>query len=404
MLQPKVPASEWQAFKKWVDAAQGDGEPFIQLTSTGSTTAGKAPPRPEANDPKALALVTDAYAAIERGEVNKAQDLLQQATKINPAQTQLWSTWGYLEYTRRDWTAAIEDYDKELASSPDTNWIYQAKAQAQFNIGKQHDAEQTLQQLVQRDPTNLKAAQMLGVLLTSHAEYAAAAKVLQPLAASNPDNAEIQLQMANLDIKSGSQDQGSQILLKIIGSLSNPNQLNNAAYMLAETGVHLDVAEQNSRRAIDMLTKQSADWTLNTELDGIRPDTRLLIASWDTLGWVLFQKYNQQHAPADLDLAESYIRASWLNNPGPETGLHLGRIEEARGNPRQALTTYLLAQASAPTLPEGVTAVPPGLTPLKTSIEALRKKGIVAEKLDAHSALQNLRILPVGKGTTGNSE
>jgi hypothetical protein len=39
-----------KAYKKWLDATISDGEPLIQLTSTGDTKGEKGPPLPASDD------------------------------------------------------------------------------------------------------------------------------------------------------------------------------------------------------------------------------------------------------------------------------------------------------------------------------------------------------------------
>jgi hypothetical protein len=67
--------------------------------------------------------------------------------------------------------------------------------------------------------------------------------------------------------------------------------------------------------------------------------SNLLIASWDTLGWILFREGKLQDA---LPL----VLAGWRNSLEPEGGDHLGQIYEAMGRENLALSAYCLANES----------------------------------------------------------
>ena len=70
-----------------------------------------------------------------------------------------------------------------------------------------------------------------------------------------------------------------------------------------------------------------------------------LVAYWDTLGWVQFQKGN-------IDLAERYISAAWSIGQHSEVGYHLGQIYEKRGKNEAAIHLYALASVADRSVPE----------------------------------------------------
>lgn len=89
------------------------------------------------------------------------------------------------------------------------------------------------------------------------------------------------------------------------------------------------------------MTGDSANWKYGSGDDLQKANQELLMAGWDTLGWVLFQQ-------GKVEEAQDYVRASWLNKPNAESGLHLGEIEEKMGNPSSALATYRQALSTVP--------------------------------------------------------
>ena len=104
--------------------------------------------------------------------------------------------------------------------------------------------------------------------------------------------------------------------------------LNDAAYVLAETGLDLPYAEEASRRSIHDLEEKSAAISTAEVNSHAFAQANLLIASWDTLGWILFRE-------GKLDEAKPLVLAGWRNALMPEGGDHLGQIYEAMGKKEQ---------------------------------------------------------------------
>lgn len=65
----------------------------------------------------------------------------------------------------------------------------------------------------------------------------------------------------------------------------------------------------------------------------------MLVAGWDTLGWILFREDKSQEA-------ESYLAAAWRASQRAEVGYHLARLYESMGDKKQAATTYALADSA----------------------------------------------------------
>ncbi len=122
----------------------------------------------------------------------------------------------------------------------------------------------------------------------------------------------------------------------------------------------------------------------------------LLVATWDTLGWVLYRE-------GKLDEAQNYIQAAWYGDFEPEVGLHLAAIQAARGQKSAALATDELAIAAFPPA-NGRSA--DGQRKLQAQAEELRKEGAKAPGGDDRAALQKLRVIPLGKagGRSGTAQ
>ena len=393
IFKKRVPAEEWKAYKKWLDATVSEGENFIQLTSVGTRAEEKGPPKPGSNNPEAARLVSEAYEDIQRGEINKAEKTLNEAQKINDKQTSLWSTYGYLEYERKRWDAAVENYKKEIVLNPNTFWVYSSMAWAQMYGGHFDDSVATLRTVVKLNSSDDAPAKTLAWMLTMSKQYEEVAKVLEPVAAKSPENTALQIQLGVAQMHAGKTNEVKVSLVAALKDTSDPELLNDGAYALANADVELEVAEKSAKKAVELLTAASANWKLGEEDRTQVAKQHLLIAAWDTMGWVLFREDK-------VDEAEGYIRASWLNRPSAEVGLHLGEIEEKKGHASAALSMYELALSSElQRTPTGVTVKGPDKVKveLEARVSALKQKGTKAAAGGPVNPLLKLRVLPVGK-------
>jgi hypothetical protein len=115
-----------------------------------------------------------------------------------------------------------------------------------------------------------------------------------------------------------------------------PEELNSAAYALAEAGVHLPEALDYSTRAVSSLSSK----TMDISPDDAEPsDFGLmtnLAANWDTLGWIKFRM-------GDLPGAEKYIVAAWELMQAPAIGEHLVVVYEKLGKNDKAAAVCSMA-------------------------------------------------------------
>jgi tetratricopeptide (TPR) repeat protein len=167
--------------------------------------------------------------------------------------------------------------------------------------------------------------------------------------------------------------------------------MNNGAYFLAEAGEELADDESATRKAMEMMTEESKTWTLDENPQTLSAKSRQLIATWDTLGWILYRE-------GKLDEAENYLKAAWVNVQSDVMAEHLGRVAAARGKKDNALTAYVL----------GIAASHPGAEQkkLQTLAEALQKTGAKSSVTNANKKLQEDRKIPLGlaKGLDGVAE
>jgi hypothetical protein len=173
---------------------------------------------------------------------------------------------------------------------------------------------------------------------------------------------------------------------------SDATILNDASYELADKNLNLDLAEASALKALEDRTKVTAALTMDVDPKTARAQVHSLLAVWDTIGWIYFREHK-------LDAAEDYLRAAWLSDADSATGLHLGQVQEARGQIKEALETYDIAQAAATVYNRDGSPTPPSVIAQELSrrIEALRHKGVTdTSASDAHSRLQKMRTLRIG--------
>jgi tetratricopeptide (TPR) repeat protein len=221
-------------------------------------------------------------------------------------------------------------------------------------------------------------------------------------------NAPLALATATVMVATRDYSHAADLLVDIIKNAETPLQKNNTAYLLAETGLHLDQAEATERAALDELAAETNSWTLDEAPSKLKQTSSLVSACWDTLGYILFRE-------GRLPEARNYIEAAWHNRQSAEIGLHLGDVLLALHDASGALTTYQLAQTTLP----GSTSfrngklsvtVSPQSKPIGDKLEAgmaqARAAGAKTQVKDPRVELQKIRVHSLGPagGRSGSVE
>ncbi|QNI36850.1 tetratricopeptide repeat protein [Edaphobacter albus] len=362
ILTKDVPAANWKDYKKWCDASFSDGEPFISLIST--ETDKKTSTTSDSVNARSANLLRQAYEQIQRGEMNAAEQTLNQVQQIDP----------------------------------NSIWYYRALLPLQSMRGKQEEAADTMRHILKmKDVTEIekKAAAQI---FYSLGHYDEALPLLEAQIATEPENEKLQLELATSQMRTGAVTTGSKSLLPLLAKSSDENTINNAAYELALANVELGTAEKATRGVVDTLTTESNSWVVSASTKGQQMRQSLLVATWDTLGWILYRE-------GRIEEGENYVRASWNNQQGGESGLHLGEIEEKLGHKAAAMGIYQIAMGTFP--PE--TLVKPSVqmkeqkSKLEEHIAALKKQGIAPQVQNPPVALQKLMTMPLGPWKGRNS-
>jgi tetratricopeptide (TPR) repeat protein len=212
----------------------------------------------------------------------------------------------------------------------------------------------------------------------------------------------LQFALGKAQMMSGSKDTGRKTLVALMQSSESSLILNDCAYELADAGEALEPADEATKKALGKMDDESKEWTLNEKPEVLIGQSNLIVATWDTMGWIFFRE-------GKLDQAEDYLRAAWRNRQDATVGEHLGEVLEAKGSKSAALNVYELALASIPQYDAlGVKKKAPGNVELKlmAKAEALKKTGAKSSVGDAKDDLLKIRTISLGpaKGLNGTAE
>jgi tetratricopeptide (TPR) repeat protein len=404
ILIENVPVAEWKSYKKWIDNWDLTHDRWIQLVAkTGDSTSGGA--KALVDSAEAARLISSAYNAVQRRDLDTAKTMLDQARNLNSDQQYLWSTYGIYEFFRGEMSTAIQYYKKELSLYPTRYDVYGSIADTQRFLGQRSDAKETLRSWAKADENNPQPSSALVTLLLEDGDAAGAASAAEAAVARLPEEKKnderLQLMMGRAQIEAGMKDKGHQTLLALMKSTENPNVMNDTAYELAEAGLELPLAESTTRIALDKMSEESKTWTLDENPQTLLTKSHLIMATWDTMGWILYREGRPEEAAA-------YLKAAWLNAQSDTTAEHLGEVSLARGRKDEALTTYELGIATISPYDMMGARKPPGAEEkkLKARVDALRKAGAHSSVHDAPSRLREIRTVSLGaaRGMDGVAE
>ncbi|HEX4154203.1 MAG TPA: DUF3857 domain-containing protein [Acidobacteriaceae bacterium] len=333
VLEQKIPAKDWETYKTWADAIGLSNETYVQLRRGVGALAEMPPAAPAAAPPgssKQLqidVLMQQTQEAYSLGEANRLESLLKQIEALDPKTPRLMGWKGALAILRGNMNEAMTDNRKELELHPDEFDRYEVIAWIQ---GRQHDKagmEATLREWAQADPNGAKPLSELVQMEYEDKKYADAEKDAQralALTSQGTTQEALELLLGQSQLGNKEVDKGTATLTALLKSTENPLVINDAAFALADAGRVLALDEETEKAALAKLTTETESWTLDESPSTLLSKTSLLVASWDTMGWILFRQGNAREA-------KSYIEASWTNQADDEVKKHLDQINAAVG-------------------------------------------------------------------------
>lgn len=377
ILQSKIPVASWPEYKKFADVVSPGTYPYVQLTPSSASADSADPPQAIKDDPEARRLVSEAAEANQQHQIDRAGELIKQAKAINSEQPFLWSVAGYRAMLLGEVMEAITDYARELELHPNEGSIYPLMASAQMAAGKRLEAEVTLRRRLKISGPDSGVAIRLVQMLLEDGNSKDAIGIAEDAIHADFANQRLRWLLGRARMKDGQKAAGAATLFAALRETDDPNLLNDIVYELADTDHATQEVEDASRKSVEQLTAESANWTLSTadqDISEMRSRSNLLVASWDTLGWTIY-KSRTGHEPGRLEEAKRYVTSAWQNSLKPEVGLHLGEMEEAQHHFAEALVIYQLARTTAPDLDlRGMHQAPTGIQrDLTACINRLKK-------------------------------
>jgi transglutaminase-like putative cysteine protease/tetratricopeptide (TPR) repeat protein len=351
---------------------------------------------PSSEAPSESASVTDllksAYEQIRARDWDEATATLDKVKAKEPQAQGLWNGYGVIAAAHKNYGEAEANLKKELAAHPDSPDVIFVLANVERFHGDSAAARQTLQTYLQTHAGNLRLSLELARLQNAADDHEGARKTLENAVRENPDDRSIRVRLSATLLQLNLKDEAAAVAKSALDGTDDAEVLNDAGYVLAETGMDLPYAEQVSRKSIAALEAQTAAITPTEVNSRAFAQSRLLIASWDTLGWILFRE-------GKPDEALPLIVAGWRNALAPEPGDHLAQVYEAQDKKQEALATYRLAAASI----ERGNASHEVREHITQSIARLTGTSTAGQKYDGNQALQQSRTYTLARpnGVTG---
>ncbi len=384
VLEPKLPAASWQDYRKFVKSASLGALTYIQLNRPGA--AAGAPSGNVTEIPgsaEAASLIQDATRLEQAHEWAAALSKLDQAKALQPEQPYLWSNYGYIEIMQHDMDAALINIQKELTLHPGEIRPLQLEVSVLHALHRDPEALDALSTAFNRDHANPQVALMLaGVEAQNHVPDAIA--TLKIALGASPKDPLLMLAMADYLMRDNRAADAASFARQALALPLTLEELNDASYLLAETGSELPLAEQKSRQSLDMLDAETSQAVIGSANQHSFQRAMELAAGWDTLGYILLRENK-------LEEARDYLEAGWRNRPGVATGLHYGEALEKLGKKEEALRVFRMAQETTNVRGAGESA---DQLELRKAIQRIEAAGVRAPK-DPALELQNERTFHI---------
>jgi predicted Zn-dependent protease len=341
ILSTKLAASSWEQYKKFTkDISLGDLQ-WIQFTAPAKPRVALRVPSPDTNgfNRDASRLISEAGTFMLNRDLESARARLDEAKKLNSEQVTLWSSYATLALMQNQPEQAKENFRHEIAHHPDSVFSVRMYAAFLMNQKETDEALQVLKAYFDHDASDESIDLMLASLQVK-TNLTDAIATLRRAADAAPDSHVIQTTLGEYLVRNHQEGEAAEMMKKLLAKgIDDPELLNDAAYVLSLTAGDLPLAEQYSRHSLEILDRQTEDAEIGEANQKSFQRSTLLVASWDTLGYILLKAKK-------LDEAQDYLEAAWHNQPDADTGLHYGQLEEALGNTKEALRIYDLARHS----------------------------------------------------------
>lgn len=326
VLQNKVPVADWKTYKKFADAIGLGNEAYVQLRRSKGERGAAPSASGGGKDAQIQEILNQLQAAYDQKDAQTMETLLKKMGEIDPKAQRLmgWSASLALLHNKPD--EAIEDDRKELALYPDEYDRYGAIVWIQLRKNDKAGAESTLRDWAKANAADPQPLMELSQLLIADKQASAALdaakEALERAPAGSTNHDATELLLGNAQMQAGMAGQGRATLTELLKKTDNPGMMNDTAYELADAGQELSLDEEKEKTAIERLTAETASWTLDESPETLKQKTSLLLASWDTMGWILYKENKPKEAL-------TYLEAAKMGRPDPTVIGHLAKVRAA---------------------------------------------------------------------------
>ena len=292
-----------------------------------------------------------------KGDFVGAREQLTQALELLPTNHDILNSMYILDREQGRVEESIERIDAAIDADPENARLYILQGNIAVTQQRGEDAEAGFKKAIDLAPDDLKAYEHLARYYASTGRLQEAIETYEAAVAVRPEAAQLYHLLGVLYELGGEKEKAITNYEAAIHRAPNLGEAkNNLAYLFADSGKNLD-------RALDLAQEAKA----------LMPDSP---NAADTLGWVLYQRGVPAAAISYLKEAEAGM------DPGsPSLGVvryHLALAYEKKGDSKEAVATLQRA-----------------LTDLDAQLDAVRKRGGVAEEpswaTEARSLLDRLQ-------------
>ncbi len=327
---PARRAPDYRAFARAVRADEGQ---LLAVESTAADTPA-IPASAQADE-----LYESALAAFRNGNFPAAVELLERVVHMEPKHKRAWNDLGRAYAAQTRWAQAVEAFRKQLEVNPEDEQAHLLLGLAFWQQRNYEEAVAALRKQIELNPLDRQAHATLGLVYFESRKYAEAVSELEKAVILVPQNPALYVALGQAYLGLGNGQEALAAFDKAVELAPSPEVWNNLAYQLSLHNVHLERAQQYAESAVAAISAELRNAALDRLTANDLRRVSGLAASWDTLGWVHFQK-------GELDAAEKYIRAAWLLDQHGEVGDHLAQIYEKREQKQEAIRTYAQALAA----------------------------------------------------------
>ena len=302
-----------------------------------------APAIPESAKTEDLIQAAEAASNNENWPV--AEQLMRRVLEKEPKHKTIRRNLGYVLFEQRKFTEAIEVLGEQTKINPYEDYAYNMLGRVHWQQQDYAKAEQAFRRQIEVTPLNPEARANLGQVLVDWRKYKEAVPELEQAISLAPEEETLHVSLGHAYLNLGENEKALKSFEEALKLDRSESVLNNIAYFMAVKGVQLDKALQYAESAVTLVASELRNVEVNNLTGDDLQSVTSLVAYWDTLGWVYFQK-------GDLDAAEKYLKAAWVVQQHSEVGHHLGMVAEKRGNKEEAIRLYAQGAVADRVMPE----------------------------------------------------